>query len=119
MGNGILPDRGNIVVSGATGGVGSIAISILAKLGFKVTAVSGKDENFFLTETLGAKEVISRNEFIESYNKKPLARPLFAGAIDTVGGEILSGMLNASQYEGVVTCCGMVASVELNTSISE
>ncbi|MBF0761832.1 YhdH/YhfP family quinone oxidoreductase [Dysgonomonas mossii] len=115
--NGILPDNGKIVVSGATGGVGSIAVSILAKLGYDVTAISGKDEHLFLTQTLGAKEVISRNEFIESYNKKTLAKPLFAGSIDTVGGEILSGMLKASQYEGVVTCCGMVASAELNTSI--
>lgn len=117
IGNGVLPDSGNIVVSGATGGVGSIAVSILARLGYGVIAVSGKAEQSFLTETLGAKEVISRNEFIESYNKKPLAKPLFAGSIDTVGGEILSGMLKASQYEGVVTCCGMVASAELNTSI--
>lgn len=115
--NGILPENGKIAVSGATGGVGSIAVSILAKLGYQVTAISGKDEYNFLTETLGAKEVILRNEFIENYNKKPLAKPLFAGAIDTVGGEILSGMLKASQYEGVVTCCGMVASAELNTSI--
>ncbi len=115
--NGVLPDRGNIVVSGATGGVGSIAVSILTKLGYGAIAVSGKAEHSFLTETLGAKEVITRNEFIESYNKKPLAKPQFAGAIDTVGGEILSGMLKASQYEGVVTCCGMVASAGLNTSI--
>lgn len=115
--NGIVPEKGKIAVSGATGGVGSIAVSILAKLGYQVTAISGKDEHNFLTETLGAKEIISRNEFIESYNKKPLAKSLFAGSIDTVGGEILSGMLKASQYEGVVTCCGMVASPDLNTKI--
>lgn len=115
--NGILPEKGKIAVSGATGGVGSIAVSILAKLGYEVTAISGKNEDNFLTETLGAKEVVNRNEFIENYDKKPMARPLFAGSIDTVGGEILSGMLKASQYEGAVTCCGMVASVDLRTSI--
>lgn len=115
--NGVFPNNGNIVVSGATGGVGSLALSILAKLGYSVMAISGKNENAFLIDTLGAKEVINRNQFIENYNKKPLAKTQFAGAIDTVGGEILSGMLKSCQYEGIVTCCGMVASGDLNTSI--
>lgn len=115
--NGVLPSNGNIVVSGATGGVGSLAVSILAKLGYSVMAISGKNENAFLIDTLGAKEVISRNQFIENNNKKPLAKTQFAGGIDTVGGEILSGMLKSCQYEGLVTCCGMVASGDLNTSI--
>lgn len=115
--NGVLPQIGKVAVSGATGGVGSIAVSILSKLGYQVTAISGKDEHNFLIDVLGATEVISRNEFIEQYNKKPLSKTLFAGAIDTVGGDILSGMLKSCQYEGSVTCCGMVASADLNTSI--
>lgn len=114
---GIKPQDGEIAVSGATGGVGSIATAILAKLGFDVVAISGKQEEQFLLETLGAKRSIGRDEFTKIYNSKPLATPAFAAGVDTVGGDILSGMLKATKYDGLVTCCGMVASVNLNTSI--
>jgi len=114
---GIKPQHGEIVVSGATGGVGSLSIAILSKLGYQVAAISGKQESVFLTEILGAKRIIDRQEFIEAFDKKPLAKDTFAAGIDTVGGEILSGMLRAAKYGSVITCCGMVASVDLNTSI--
>lgn len=113
----VNPENGKVVVSGATGGVGSIAVSILSKIGFDVLAVSGKKENNYLINSLRAKEVVDRNDFIEMYDSKPLAKPTFVAGIDTVGGAILSGMIKSMQYGGVVTCCGMTASTEVNTSI--
>lgn len=114
---GATPEQGNVVVSGATGGVGSLATGILAKLGFAVAAVSGKSEEQFIQGTLGAERVISRDEFMATYDRKPLAAPAFAAGVDTVGGAVLSGMLKATHYGGTVTCCGMVASTDLTTSI--
>lgn len=114
---GIKPADGNVMVSGASGGVGSIAISILSRSGYKVTAITGKPDPSFLTDKLGAHEIIDRNEFIASYNNKPMAAARFAGGIDTVSGPVLSGMLKSVKYGGIVTCCGMVASAELQTSI--
>ena len=114
---GIMPDMGAIVVSGATGGVGSMATAILSKSGFEVAAISGKSENDFLTSTLGAKEMLNRDEFIEKYNNKPLASSDFAAGIDSVGGPTLSGILKSVKQYGIVTCCGNVSSADLNTSI--
>jgi len=114
---GITPSETPVVVSGGTGGVGSLAIAILARLGYKVLAISGKKEESYLKETLGASEVISRDEFISTYNARTLNKEIFAAGIDTVGGEILSGMLKGTIYGGIVTCCGMIASSELTTSI--
>ena len=114
---GIKPEDGTVVVSGATGGVGSISVAILSHLGYDVLAISGKDASDFLVDQLGAKQVISRQEFEEKYNSRPMAKPEFAAGIDTVAGGILSGMIKAVNYNGVVTCCGMVAGVGLDTSI--
>ncbi|WP_207423934.1 YhdH/YhfP family quinone oxidoreductase [Desertivirga brevis] len=114
---GIEPDAGEIVVSGATGGVGSLSVAILSKLGYQVTAISGKSEDAFLKEVLGASTINSRQEFLDFHNSKPLSKEQFAAGIDTVGGDILSGILKATKYGGLVTCCGMVASPNLNTSI--
>lgn len=114
---GIKPNSGKIVVSGATGGVGSLAVAILSKLGYQVMAVSGKSEATFLKDILGAEDILSRESFIEKFDNKPLSKPEFAAAIDTVGGGILSGMLKSVQYNGAVTCCGMIASAKLDTSI--
>ncbi len=113
----ISPEAGPVIVSGATGGVGSIAVLLLNQLGYKVVVISGKKDDDFLLGTLGASEVVSREAFIEKHDAKPIAKPVFAAGIDTVSGLILSGMLKATQYGGVVTCCGMVASPELQTSI--
>jgi acrylyl-CoA reductase (NADPH) len=114
---GLSPGSGKIVVSGSTGGVGSMAVAILSKLGYDVLAISGKQEDTFLLETLGATATINRNGFISQYNNKPMAATAFAGGIDTVGGEILSGMLKSTAYGGIVTTCGMVGGTEVETSI--
>jgi putative YhdH/YhfP family quinone oxidoreductase len=112
----VSPDQGKILVSGATGGVGSIAISILAKLGYHVTAVSGKSEaHEYLTE-LGAEEIISRQEASDSSGKL-LLREKWAGVVDTVGGEILAAAIKSTAYNGAVTCCGNAASHELPISV--
>jgi len=113
----ITPDQGAVIVSGATGGVGSMATAILSKSGFDVTAISGKNENDFLTSTLGARQIINRDEFIEKYNSKPLASSDFAAGIDNVGGPTLSGILKSVKQYGIVTCCGNVSSADLNTSV--
>ena len=112
----VLPEQGKILVSGATGGVGSIAVSIMAKLGYNITAVSGKPEaENFLTE-LGASEIISRQQAADS-SEKLLLKEKWAGVIDTVGGEILATAIKSTAYGGVVTCCGNVASPELPLSV--
>ncbi|WP_185214104.1 YhdH/YhfP family quinone oxidoreductase [Sphingobacterium mizutaii] len=110
-------DKGKIVVSGATGGVGTIAISILSKLGYDVVAVSGKNEDNYLIDILGASSYIARDTFIETHDAKAMSRAEFDGGIDTVGGNMLSSMLKSSKYNAVVTCCGNVASAEFTTSI--
>ncbi|TDE15398.1 YhdH/YhfP family quinone oxidoreductase [Dyadobacter psychrotolerans] len=114
---GIKPEDGAIVVSGATGGVGSMATAILSKLGFQVSAVSGKKEDHFLTWTLGASQIINREDFVEKYNAKPLSPADFAAGVDNVGGPILSGILKSVKQNGVVTSCGNVASADLSTSV--
>ncbi|GLU55880.1 YhdH/YhfP family quinone oxidoreductase [Dyadobacter frigoris] len=117
IGAGITQDLGAVIVSGATGGVGSMATAIMSKLGFEVVAISGKSEDDFLTSTLGAKQILNRNEFIEKYNNKPLSSSDFSAGIDNVGGPTLSGILKSVKQYGMVTCCGNVSSAELNTTI--
>ena len=114
LNNGIT--KGNILVTGATGGVGSIAISILHKLGFSTTAISGKEDKIPFLKDLGASEVILRNEF-DVENKRPMGSEKFDGVIDTVGGNILAEALKVVKYDGVVTCCGLTSSFELNTNV--
>jgi len=113
---GITPDMGRILVSGATGGVGSIAVSILTKAGYEVVAVNGiVDEKDFLLE-IGAKEVISIEDATDS-SGKPLLKGLWAGGIDTIGGEILATMIKSIQPDGGVTCCGNVGSHDLPLNV--
>ncbi|NPD84022.1 YhdH/YhfP family quinone oxidoreductase [Lentimicrobium sp. L6] len=110
------PEDGNIVVSGATGGVGALSISILSKLGYSVVAITGKEAERDYLINLGAKEVLLRSE-IENFDKKPLLKPLFAGGIDTVGGVILENIIKATKPMGTVTCCGNVASPKLDLTV--
>ena len=113
---GITPDMGRVVVSGATGGVGSIAVSILSKAGYEVTAVNGVvDEKDFLLK-IGAKEVISIEEAIDS-SGRPILKGLWAGGIDTVGGEILATTIKSTKDDGAVTCCGNVGSHDLPLNV--
>lgn len=114
LNNGIT--SGSILVTGATGGVGSIAVSILNKLGFRVTAISGKKEKIDFLKEIGAKEVIFREEF-DIENKRPLGSEKYDGVIDTVGGNILAETLKVIRYNGVATCCGLTSSFVLNTNV--
>jgi len=114
--NGVKPEDGPVLVTGATGGVGSIAVSILVKSGYEVVAVNGlKDETEYLLE-LGAKEVLSIEE-ADDKSGRPLLKPRWAGAIDTVAGNILATAIKTTRYGGSVTCCGNVGSAELHSSI--
>lgn len=115
-GYGVAPDQGEILVTGATGGVGSIAVSLLAGAGFDVVAVSGKaDQKQFLTE-LGAREMITREEATDTAGR-PMLKDRWAGVVDTVGGDILATAIKSTRYNGVVTCCGLVASPALPTTV--
>ncbi|MFO7525620.1 MAG: YhdH/YhfP family quinone oxidoreductase [Ignavibacteriaceae bacterium] len=112
----IKPEDGKIVVSGATGGVGSLSVSILSKLGYSVVAITGKETERDYLKNLGAIAIILRSE-IENFDKKPLLKPLFAGAVDTVGGVILENIIKSMDSGGVVTCCGNVASHKLDLTV--
>jgi acrylyl-CoA reductase (NADPH) len=112
----IKPEDGKVAVSGATGGVGSLSIAILAKLGYAVTAISGKENEHDFLLKLGASEIISRKDF-EKEDARPILKGSFSGGIDTVGGTILENIIKSTQPMGVVTCCGNVASPKLNLTV--
>ena len=114
LNNGVT--SGEILVTGATGGVGSIAVSILSKLGYEVTAISGKEDKIQFLKELGAKEVILRKDF-DVENKRPMGKEKYSGVIDTVGGNILAEALKQIKYDGVATCCGLTSSHELPTNV--
>ena len=114
--SGIKPEDGDIFVTGATGGVGTVAVMLLSKLGFNVIAITGKENQTDLLLSLGAKEVINRSEF-EGEMKSPLSKPRWAGGVDAVGSDILSNLITATHQRAVIACCGMVGGINLNTSI--
>jgi acrylyl-CoA reductase (NADPH) len=114
--NGIEPDAGEIVVTGATGGVGSLAVRLLAKLGYHAVAVTGK---FHLADQLlaaGAKQVLGREEVLNT-STKPLLSGRWAGAVDTVGGQTLATIIRQTREYGVVTACGLVGGAELPLTV--
>lgn len=113
---GVKPEMGEVLVTGATGGVGSVAVAILAKLGYEVVASTGKLDQADFLHDLGAKEVISRQES-QDESGKPLLRGRWAGVVDTVGGEILATAIKSTNIQGVVTCCGNVASADLPINV--
>jgi putative YhdH/YhfP family quinone oxidoreductase len=113
---GINPKDGDILVTGATGGVGSIAVSILHKLNYSVVAVTGKAQAEDMLLKLGAKDIICRDE-LDDKSGKSLLKGRWVGVIDTVGGNILTTALKSIKYGGCVTCCGNVASYELSTTV--
>jgi putative YhdH/YhfP family quinone oxidoreductase len=116
MAFGLSKDSGEVLVTGATGGVGSVAIGILAKLGFNVVAATGKtDEKDFLTE-LGAKTIISREEANDT-SGRPLQKGRWAGVVDTVGGNILATAIKSAKYGGLVAACGNAMSADLAVSV--
>lgn len=116
MSHTIKPDHGEILVTGASGGVGSVAVSILVKSGYQVVGVSGKtEERQFLTD-LGVKDIINRQEAADA-SGRPLLPGRWAGVIDTVGGDILATAIKSCRYGATVTCCGNVASPDLSLTV--
>ena len=114
--HGLTPTQGEVLVTGATGGVGSLAVSLLAQAGYTVTAATGKtDQADFLT-TLGATTILHRDEVTDE-SRRPLLKGRWAGVIDTVGGNMLATALKSMQYGGSVACCGLAASAELPTTV--
>lgn len=113
---GITPESGDILVTGANGGVGSFAIYLLNKLGFNVVAVTGRPEQSDYLTKLGAKQIIHRDEF--SSPGKPLAKERFAAAIDSVGSHTLANICASLKYGGVVTACGLAQGMDLPASVA-
>lgn len=113
---GVSPEKGKVIVTGSTGGVGILSVAILAKLGFEVVAVTGKPEAAELLQRLGAAEIVSR-ESLNDTSGRPMLKSIYAGAVDTVGGNILATILKSLHYGGAVAACGLVASPDLPTSV--
>jgi len=112
----VKPEHGKVIVSGATGGVGSIALSLLSKLGYQSVAVSAKQSEYEYLNNLGASEIIPRLEFQEM-EKKPILSAKYAGGIDTVGGPILENILKTLLPLGAVTTCGSVSATNISVSV--
>jgi acrylyl-CoA reductase (NADPH) len=113
---GITPAHGDVVVTGASGGVGTLAVAMLAHAGFKVSAVSGKPAAADLLRQLGAKEILAR-EAVTDASGKPLLKTRWAAAIDTVGGTVLSTLIRTTQERGCVAACGLVGGVDLPLTV--
>ena len=113
---GLSPDKGPVIVSGATGGVGSIAIEILAKRGYHVVALTGKEAESDYLKGLGAKEVLLRQS-LDLAKIKPLGKETWAGAVDNLGGDVLAWMASTMQVGGALASIGLAASFSLNTTV--
>ncbi len=113
---GVTPERGPIVVTGATGGVGSMAVQLLAQLGYEVTAVSGKPDRVEWLQHLGAKAVIDRETFLRVPNR-PLLSATWAGGVDTVGGTMLATLIRSVSHRGCVAACGVVGGADLPLTV--
>ena len=105
----------NVIVTGASGGVGSIAVMILNKLGCNVTAVTGKESNKEYLKSIGAKNIINTSELMK--DPRPLDKGLWDGAVDTVGGQVLANVLAQTKETGIVAACGNAADIKLNTTV--
>lgn len=112
---GITPGKGTVVVTGAAGGVGSVAVAILSKLGYTIAAVTGRESTHDYLRSLGASELLSREEMAEK--SRPLEKQRWAGAIDTVGDAILARILAETDYRGVVAACGLAGGFKLPTTV--
>ncbi|HEY5993203.1 MAG TPA: YhdH/YhfP family quinone oxidoreductase [Gallionellaceae bacterium] len=114
--NELTPDKGKVVVTGATGGVGSLAIQMLARLGYHVVAVTGKDGEHDYLKALGAAEILARGT-LDLRGKRPLESARWAGALDAVGGEMLSWLARTMQQNGVIASFGNAGGAELHTTV--
>ena len=114
--NGLKPGNGPVIVNGATGGVGSIAVSALAKLGYHVVALTGKAAESDWLKKLGAKEILLRKD-LNLEKIKPLDKATWAGAVDNLGGEVLAWMASTMNFNGVIASIGLAASPNLNTTV--
>lgn len=113
--NGVAPANGPVIVTGATGGVGSVAVQMLAALGYTVTALTGKDAEHDYLRSLGAAEVISRTTL--QMGTRPLEKTMWAGAVDPVGGETLAWLTRTMMYNGAIACSGLTGGTELHTTV--
>lgn len=114
--HGVKPEHGEIVVSGAAGGVGSVATAILTKLGYTVVAISGRSEEVDYLKRLGASEVLNRADF--SSPGKPLGKERWAGAVDVVGSHTLANICSTTKYRGVVTACGLAGGMDFPATVA-
>jgi NADPH2:quinone reductase len=113
--NGLAPGRGTIAVTGATGGVGSIAVAVLARLGYDVTAITGKDAEHDYLRGLGASSVVSRGTL--EMGTRPLEKARWAGAIDAVGGDMLSWLTRTTDYWGGIASTGLTGGTDIHTTV--
>jgi len=113
--NGLRPANGPVIVTGATGGVGSVAVEILAGLGYQITALTGKDDQHEYLRTLGAKDVVSRNGL--QMGTRPLEKSMWAGAVDPVGGETLAWLTRTMMYGGAIASSGLTGGTEVHTTV--
>ena len=114
--NGVTPDKGDVLVTGAAGGVGSVAIALLSKLGHRVIASTGRAAEADYLKCLGAAEIIDRNEL--SAPGKPLGKERWAGAVDAVGSHTLANVLAMTKYGGTVAACGLAQGLDLPASVA-
>ncbi len=114
--HGVTPDRGEVLVTGANGGVGSVAIALLARLGYTVVASTGRPQEAEFLKTLGAAEIIDRATLSEP--GKPLARERWAGAVDTVGSHTLANVCAGMRYRGTVAACGLAQGMDLPATVA-
>lgn len=114
--HGVTPGAGEILVTGAAGGVGSVAVAVLARLGYRVVAMTGRPEEAEYLGRLGAAEVIGREGYAEP--GRPLARERWAGAVDVVGGRVLANVLAATRYGGTVAACGLAGGMDLPATVA-
>lgn len=114
--HGLTPEHGEVLVTGATGGVGSVAVGLLAHAGYRVVAATGKIEQQDFLRALGAHDVIGRDQ-LDDRSDKPLLASRWAGAVETVGGNVLSTTLRSLKWHGIASCCGNVASPELHMTV--
>jgi acrylyl-CoA reductase (NADPH) len=114
--HGVTPERGEVLVTGAAGGVGSVAVALLAKLGYRVVAATGRAEEAAYLQDLGAAEIVDRASLAAP--GRPLAKERWAGAVDVVGGQVLANICAAMMYRGTVAACGLAGGMGLPATVA-